>query len=70
MAHNHEVIGSNPISRNQIRFLIAQLVEQMTVNHRVLGSSPSQGANNSLLERCISLVERTLHTPQVPRRIG
>jgi hypothetical protein len=25
--------------------LVAQLVEQVTVNHRVGGSSPSQGAN-------------------------
>ena len=25
---------------------VAQLVEQMTVNHRVAGSSPARGANN------------------------
>ena len=32
------------VRENRDSFLIAQLVEQMTVNHRVRGSSPRQGA--------------------------
>ncbi len=38
--------------------LIAQLVEQMTVNHRVAGSSPAQGAINTYNADVAQLVEQ------------
>lgn len=39
-------LGSNP-SAPSIYSGIAQLVEQVAVNHRVVGSSPTAGANMS-----------------------
>ena len=48
LAHNQKIEGSSPSHRNQICFLIAQLVERLTVNQNVPGSSPGQGAKMSV----------------------
>jgi hypothetical protein len=42
---NPENRGFKSLSLLQVYSLIAQLVEYVTVNHGVAGSSPAQGAN-------------------------
>ena len=45
LLHTEIVTSSNLVISTKYYSEIAQLVEQVTVNHRVVGSSPSCGAN-------------------------
>jgi hypothetical protein len=43
LAHNQEVVGSNPTLRNQTNAGIAQLVEQLPCKHQVPSSNLGAG---------------------------